>query len=85
MEEKSHLREYSEFSGVNSDENIDVKSCKVNEFGEEEPSDDRESSSNDADLDVAIEEAAKRRNLSAQNVKSIIHVSKFVAKNARSC
>ena len=52
-------------------ENDNMKSCAVNELG---TPNDHESSKTDTDLDAAIEEAAKRRNLSTLNVKSIIHV-----------
>lgn len=61
--------ECGEFQG-----DSDMKSYKVDEIGQERAPDDHESSKTDTDLDAAIEEAAKRRNLSTLNVKSIIHV-----------
>ena len=56
--------ECNEFPSVDDEGKID----------EESPPGDNESSKTDIDLDAAIEEAAKRRNLSTLNVKSIIHV-----------
>ena len=66
--------ECSEFHSVDDEGKIDMKSCKIDELGKERPPNDRESSKIATDLDAALEEAAKRRNLSTLNVKSIIHV-----------
>lgn len=66
--------ECSEFQSVDDERNSDMKSCKIDELGKERPPNDHESSKTNTDLDAAIEEAAKRRNLSTLNVKSIIHV-----------
>lgn len=53
---------------------VKIESCNVYESGKEMAPNDQESMKTDTDLDAAIEEAAKRRNLSTLNVKSIIHV-----------
>ena len=53
---------------------VEIESRNVYESGKERAPNDQESMKTDTDLDAAIEEAAKRRNLSTLNVKSIIHV-----------
>ena len=64
MQQENMSGECNQFPIVDDDGKIDG----------ERPPDDHENSKTDIDLDAAIEEAAKRRNLSTLNVKSIIHV-----------
>lgn len=66
--------ERCEFPTVDDEGTVEIESCKVYESGKERAPNGHESMKTDTDLDAAIEEAAKRRNLSTLNVKSIIHV-----------
>jgi hypothetical protein len=63
-----------EFQSVDGEGKAEIKSCEVDESGNKRAPNDHEDSKTDAELDAAIEDAAKRRNLSTLNVKSIIHV-----------
>ena len=66
--------EFKQPPSLDKEERVYIKPCRVDEFGNEMP---LQSLENDTNLDSAIEEAAKRRNLSTLNVKSIIHVRKI--------
>ena len=72
---------------VEKEEGVDLQNRVVDECGDEATKETHikhdKSFNQDANLDSALEEAATRRNLTALNVKSIIHVSPCFGSQAR--